>query len=149
MRKYKGESSRVRPNQSGFSLIEAILALALLTGGCLAIVGMFVVGDWALAGAARLDGALALTRSMMEWKRALPYERLDEDDLDGDGVADSRSLGGVDETGGLHREWRLWRDQPGPGLSIVSVGVSWSDERGRRHQLNETMVRADLRAGGF
>jgi len=148
MRRDDGECRGV-PNQSGLSLIEAMLALTLLTGGCLAVVGMFVIGERALAGAARTDDALALARSVMEWKRTLPYERLDEDDLDGDGVTDRRGPGGADDEGGFHREWRLWRDQPGPGLSIVSVGISWSDERERRHHFNETMVRADLRAGGF
>jgi hypothetical protein len=129
-------------------LLEAILALALLTGGCLAIVGMFTVADRALASASHTDEAFALAQTLMEWKRALPYERLDEDDLDGDGVADGRSLGGADEAGVFHREWRLWRDRPGPGLSVVSVGISWPDERGRMRQLGMATVRADVRAGG-
>jgi len=142
-----GKQAGMHRSQSGFSLVEAIMALALLTGGCLAIVGMFVIGDRALARAARSDEALALARAVMEWKRTLPYERLDEDDLDGDGRADGRSLNGADEIGLFHREWQLWRDRPGPGLSIVSVRISWPDEQGRRHQLNEAMVRADVRSG--
>ncbi|MBI3621628.1 MAG: hypothetical protein HY208_05505 [Nitrospirae bacterium] len=148
-RPHGGTGGLFRRNESGFSLIETILALALLTGGCLAVVGMFVVGDRASAGAARTDEALALARSVMEWKRMLPYERLDEDDLDGDGRSDGRSLAGADAPGLFHREWRLWRDLPGPGLSIVSVGISWSDERGRVRHLDEMIVRADLRAGGL
>jgi type II secretory pathway component PulJ len=134
--------------QSGFSLIEAMLALALLTGGCLAVIGMFVIGDRALARAARTDDALALARGVMEWKRALPYERLDEDDLDGDGRADGHSFDRADEVGSFHRVWRLRRDQPGPGLSVVSVEITWPDERGRLRQLAMAMVRADVRAGG-
>ena len=133
--------------RSGFSLVEAMLALALLTGGCLAIVGMFVVGDRAQARAAHVDDALALVRAVMEWKRTLPYERLDEDVVDGDGRADGRSLGGADQIGSFHREWRVWRDRPGSGLSTVSVSIRWFDEQGRMHQLNEAMVRADGRSG--
>lgn len=133
----------------GFSLIEAMLALALLTGGCLAAIGMFVVSDRALARAEHTDDALALARDVMEWKRALPYERLDEDDLDGDGLADGRSLDGADEIGSFHRTWRLWRDRPGPGLSVVSVEIAWLDEQGRPHCLAMAMVRADVRAGGL
>jgi len=133
----------------GFSLIEAMLALALLTGGCLAVVGMFVVSDRALARAAHMDEALALARGVMEWKRALPYERLDEDDLDGDGLAEGRSPAGADEVGSFHRAWRLWRDRPGPGFSIVSVDIAWPDEQGRPHRLAMAMVRADVRAEGF
>jgi hypothetical protein len=134
--------------RAGFSLIEAMLALALLTGGCLAVIGMFVVGDRALARAAHTDDALALARGVMEWKRALPYERLDEDDLDGDGGADGRSLDGADQVGPFHRAWRLRRDQPGPGLSVVSVEIAWPDERGGPRQLAMAMVRADVRSGG-
>jgi hypothetical protein len=134
---------------SGFSVIEAMFALALLTGGCLAVIGMFVVGDRALARAVRTDEALALARGVMEWKRGLPYERLDEDDLDGDGVADGHSFDGADEVGPFHRAWRLRRDQPGPGLSVVSVGITWPDERGRLHHLAMVMARADVRAGGL
>ena len=134
---------------TGFSLIEAMLALALLTGGCLAAVGMFVVGDRALARAAHTDEALALARSVMEWKRVLPYERLDEDDLDGDGRADGRSLNGADEIGSFRRTWRLRRDQPGPGFSVVSVEIAWPDEQGRTHHLAMAMVRADVRSESF
>jgi len=133
---------------AGFSLIEAMLALALLTGGCLAAVGMFVVGDRALARAEHTDDALALARGVMEWKWALPYEELDEDDLDGDGRTDGHSLDGADEMGSFHRTWRLWRDRPGPGFSVVSVEIAWPDEQGRSHRLAMAMVRADVRAGG-
>jgi hypothetical protein len=140
---------RAVEGSAGFSLIEAMLALALLTGGCLAAVGMFVVGDRALARAAHTDEALALARGVMEWKRVLPYERLDEDDLDGDGRADGRSLDGTDEIGSFRRTWQVRRDQPGPGFSLVSVEIAWPDEQGRTHHLAMAMVRADVRSGGF
>jgi type II secretory pathway component PulJ len=143
----KGALCSTPRNDCGFSLLEAVLALALLTGGCLAVVGMFVVGDRAQARAAHVDEALALVRSVMEWKRALPYERLDEDDLDGDGLTDGRSLHGADARGSFHREWQILRDRPRPGLTTISVEVTWSDERGRTHRLTSAMVRADTRAG--
>ncbi|HUJ79128.1 MAG TPA: hypothetical protein VLY45_02290 [Nitrospiria bacterium] len=132
---------------SGFSLIEAMLALALLAGGCLAVIGMFVVGDRALARAAHVDGALALLQGVMEWKRALPYEQLDEDDRDSDGLPDGRSLDGTDERGAFHRAWHLRRDRPWPGFSIISVEVTWSDERGMQRHVASAMLRADPRAG--
>lgn len=131
----------------GFSLIEVLIALVVLTVGCTGVIGMFVVGDQALARARHWDEASTLARAVMEWKRTLPYERLEEDDRDGDGWADGRSLAGADDIGLFHREWRIRRDQPGPGLSIVSVGISWPGERGRVHHLDAAMVRADLRAG--
>ncbi|HXZ26061.1 MAG TPA: hypothetical protein VEI24_07570 [Nitrospiria bacterium] len=144
----RAEALRSPPrSECGFSLIEAMLALALLTGGCLAVVGMFVIGDRAQARAAHLDDALARARSVMEWKRALPYERLDEDDLDGDGVTDGRSLHGADARGAFQREWQILRDRPWPGLTTVSVVITWSDERGHPHRLAMAMVRADARAG--
>jgi Tfp pilus assembly protein PilV len=140
---------RAGDGNTGFSVIEAMLALALLTGGCLAAIGMFVVGDRALARAEHTDGALALARGVMEWKRALPYESLDEDDLDGDGRADGHSIDGADEIGSFHRTWRLWRDRPAPGFSVVSVEIVWADEQGRSHRLAMAMVRADVRSGGL
>jgi Tfp pilus assembly protein PilV len=140
---------RTIDGSAGFSLIEAMLALALLTGGCLAAVGMFVVGDRALARAAHTDEALALARGVLEWKRVLPYEQLDEDDLDSDGRADGRSPDGTDEIGSFHRTWRVRRDQPWPGFSVVSVEIAWSDEQGRPHHLAMAMVRADVRSVGL
>jgi hypothetical protein len=140
---------RAGGRSAGFSLIEAMLALALLTGGCLAAVGMFVVGDRALARAVHTDEALALARGVMEWKRVLPYERLDEDDLDGDGRTDGRSLDGADEIGSFRRTWRVRRDRPGPGFSVVSVEIDWPDEQGQPHRLAMAMVRADVRSGGL
>lgn len=141
-------TTRFFRTQSGFSLIEVLIALVVLMVGCAGVIGMFVVADRALGRATRVDDALVLVRSVMEWKRALPYERLEEDDLDGDGRVDGRSLGGADEVGLFHREWHVWRDRPGLGLSTVSVRISWEDERGRMRQLNAATVRADVRAGG-
>lgn len=149
-----GRSGIFPRNQCGFSLIEAMIAMVVLTVGCLAVVGMFMIADRAAARSAQWDQAVALARQLMEWKRALPFDQLRQDDRDGDGVVDGE-MGPVDggrfmsedAAGSFHRQWELWLDHPSIGLATFSVMIDWQDVQGRPQRFELGMVRADPRAG--
>jgi hypothetical protein len=149
-----GGRSGISPrNQCGFSLIEAMIAMVILTVGCLAVVGMFVIADRAAAHSAKWDQAAMLARQLMEWKRALPFDQLRQDDRDGDGVADGEMgpaagdrFMSEDDPGAFHRQWELRLDHPAAGLATVSVMIDWQDD-GRSQRFALGMVRADPRAG--
>jgi type II secretory pathway pseudopilin PulG len=122
-------------NQSGFSLIEAMLALMLLTLGCAAVAGLFMLADRAMAQAAHYDDAVGLVRQMIELKRMEPFEALLAGGHQGDEVI-----------GPFHRRWRLQVNRPAPGLATLSVDVDWRDATDRPRRLQAALIRADRRA---
>lgn len=123
--------------QAGFSLIEAMIALLILSVSCVGVIGMFLIADRAAAHAAKYDGAAALAREVMEEKRALPFDELTGDGWTGDSA-----------TGPFHRRWQLRLDQPAAGLATLSVEVTWQDAQGRTRRLELAMVRGDGRREG-
>jgi len=121
---------------AGFSLVEAMIALFVLTVGCLGVVGMFVLADQAAAQSAAYDDAAGMAREVMESTRAVPYEEL---------LRVVRV--GEESIGPFRRRWALQPDRPATGLATLSVEVIWHDGRGRARRLELGMVRADPRAG--
>lgn len=83
-----GQASRLA-NPAGFTLVESMVALVVLSIGVIGTIGMF---DWAERGLQRgalTTAALALAESRVEAKRSLPWEQLLVDDLDQDGTLES------------------------------------------------------------
>ncbi len=76
-------------SESGFGLIELLMAMVMLNVGILAIVAAYNSGIFALNRASRVSTAAALADSQMELYRALTYSAIG---------LDSSSLGGVDNT---------------------------------------------------
>ena len=120
---------------AGFSLVEAMIALFVLTVGCLGVVGMFVLADQAAAQSAAYDDAAGMAREVMESTRAVPYDELLRAGRDGEELI-----------GPFRRRWALQPDRPAAGLATLSVEVTWHDARGRARRLELGMVRADPRA---
>src|SRR4249920_2027066 len=65
-------SGRLRA-QSGFGLIELLMAMVMLNIGLLAVVAAFTSGIWGLARAGRVSTAAALADQQMEIYRGLAY----------------------------------------------------------------------------
>jgi hypothetical protein len=122
-------------NDAGFSLIEAMLALLLLTVGFAAVAGLFVVANRAMAEAARVDDAVGLARRLIDAKRMEPFDALAAGGHRGDEVI-----------GPFHRQWRLRVDAPAPGLATLLVAVDWRDAMGRLRRVELALIRADRRA---
>ena len=73
----------------GFTLIESMVALVVLSIG---VIGTIAMCEWAQQGLQRgalTTTALALAESRVEEKRSLPWEQLLTDELDQDGRAES------------------------------------------------------------
>jgi hypothetical protein len=113
-----------------------MIALVVLTVGCLGVVGMFVLADQAAAQSAAYDDAAWMAREVMESTRAVPYDELLRAGRDGEELI-----------GPFQRRWALQPDRPEAGLATLSVEVIWHDARGRARRLELGMVRADPRAG--
>ena len=64
-------SGRLR-GQSGFGLIELLMAMVMLNIGLLAVVAAFTSGIWGLARAGSISTAAALGDAQMELYRGLP-----------------------------------------------------------------------------
>ncbi len=74
----------------GFTLVESMVALVVLSIG---VIGTIAMCEWAQQGLQRgalTATALALVESRLEEKRSLPWEQLLTDDLDQDGTAESQ-----------------------------------------------------------
>jgi type II secretory pathway pseudopilin PulG len=76
-------------SESGFGLIELLMAMVILNIGILAIVAAFNSSMFALNRASKISTASALADSQMELYRALTYSAI---------ALDSTSLSGVDNT---------------------------------------------------
>lgn len=74
---------------AGFTLVESMVALVVLSIGIIGTIGMC---EWAQRGLQRgalTTSALALAESRLEVKRSLPWDQLLADDLDQDGTLES------------------------------------------------------------
>ncbi len=81
---------RVRAmSAEGFTLVESMVALVVLSIGIIGTIGMC---EWAQRGLQRgalTTTALALAESRLEAKRSLPWDQLLADDLDQNGTLES------------------------------------------------------------
>ena len=67
---------RLRENESGFGLIELLMAMTVLNIGILALVTAFSSGSIALNRASKISTAAALADKQMEVYRALRYDSI-------------------------------------------------------------------------
>jgi type II secretory pathway pseudopilin PulG len=63
-------------DESGFGMLELLMAMVMLNVGILAIVGAFSSGNVALARASRISTAAALANKQMEVYRGLKYDNI-------------------------------------------------------------------------
>lgn len=74
---------------SGFTLVESMVALVVLSIGVIGTIGTFEWAERGLQRGALTTTALALAESRLEAKRSLSWEHLLLDDLDQDGTLES------------------------------------------------------------
>ena len=74
---------------AGFTLVESMVALVVLSIGVIGTIGMFEWAERGLQRGAVTYTALALAESRLEAKRSLPWEQLLVDDLDQNGTLES------------------------------------------------------------
>jgi len=89
-----------RENDTGFSLLEVIIAISLLTVGLLAVASMQVSAIRSNATAHAVAEASTWATDMMEKLIELPYNHVYLQDTDGDGTDQDLDADGVDDDGG-------------------------------------------------
>lgn len=159
MRKTRGMAG-----DDGFSLIEVMLAMAILPFAILGVMGMF---EWAEEGqqqGARGTRALAMVEARLEAKRAAPWEALLMDDMNGDGVLeiqmhddglapDEKAGDGIYaaeiQEDGIRLLWTVQADRPGSlrtaGSAVIQARATYSVGRGQGREIRVGTVRANPR----
>lgn len=110
---------RFRKKESGFTLLEVLTGMLILSVGLLLLMPMMVVSMQAN------DFARGFTEASMLIKEKM--EELKNMDL---------PVSGADTTGGTYRTWTV--TDAGSNLKRLVVNVNWQDQDGRQH--NNSMV---------
>lgn len=100
----------VEKDQKGFSLLEVLIAMSILSVGLLGVIGFFEVGFKALRAGNRQGLAAQLAQEKMEAFRSADPSLLS---------------GGQDEPEGMARHWTIERSGRDPRIWIVEVQVDW------------------------
>jgi prepilin-type N-terminal cleavage/methylation domain-containing protein len=153
--------------QAGFSLIEVMVAMVVLAFGILGVMSAFQWSDHGLSQSRTGMRALALAESRLEAKRAMPWDALLTDDLDGDGRADvtmrddgqlpDKQAGDGFYTAAIERDgivlrWTVQPDRPGPvqawGTAAITSSARYPAGPGRWHDVTVATLRANPRYVG-
>ncbi len=147
--------------EGGFSLVEPLIAMAILAISLLGSVGMFVVAQDGISGGAKSLEAAALAESKLERLRAAPYQTLLHTALNGDGHADAQlqdsgtdgdavagdgEYTGREAVNGIVVTWTVRPDQPSLAFSqatMIAVTAQWVSRTGQSRKVRLGMRRAN------
>ncbi len=118
-----------RRDGKGFSLIELIFAMVLLSVGLLGIAAVFPLGTRFVSAGKVTSTAVALAGEKMEELESLP---LDSPSLQAGSYSDQ-----IDP---YTRSWTIADDTPMLGVKHLQVTTSWQSPRGTRQVTLETYV---------
>lgn len=154
--------SRHDSQARGFTLIEVMLSMIILTVGVMAVVGAFRWANQGLRHGELGMRALAMAESRIEAKRAAPWNALLTDDLDRDGLVETSlrddGMGNDEHAGdgvyttsveqdGVHVVWTVEPDRPGPLIDVGSVVIrsqaAFSFQSGPRRTIELRTLRAN------
>ncbi|MCW5800165.1 MAG: hypothetical protein LZF60_90051 [Nitrospira sp.] len=170
MKRPEGRHAKRQPpttSMAGFTLVESMVALVVLSIG---ILGTIEMCEWAQRGLQRgamTATALALAESCLEAKRSLPWDQLLADDLDqngtleslmhDDGLLDDETNGDGIFTGSQTRSnirlvWTVELNRGGePGtasLATIEARASFTTLGGHSREVRVRTIRANPRASG-
>jgi len=122
---------RKATKDKGFTLLEIIIAISVLTVGLLAVASMQISAIRANSFAGTVTEAAMLAGDQLEKLMARPYDDADLDDTDGDGAA------GLDDTGddadytedrGIYTVcWNVAIDAVTNNTKTITVIAIWTD----------------------
>jgi prepilin-type N-terminal cleavage/methylation domain-containing protein len=128
---------------AGFTLVEVMISLVVLSVGLLGAIGMLQYTERSLRQSLTSTRALLLAEARIEAKQAGLWEHLLLDDLDRDGVQEiamqdtglREDVAGGDgrytadaDIDGVHLTWTIEPNRPGP---LRSAGSVWIEVRAR------------------
>ena len=132
-----------RPLSPGFTLVEVMISLVVLSIGLLGGVGTLQWTERSLQQSLKSTRALSLAEARLEAKQAGLWEHLLIDDIDHDGVPEismqdtglREDLAGGDgvytadtDLDGIHLVWTV---EPNHSGALRSVGTAWIEVRAR------------------
>ncbi len=121
-------------NNSGFSLLEVLVALIIFTIG---ILGMAALQITAIKGnyfSSNLSEAMALAQEK--------FEELVQTDYNLDGAGQPLEAGNHSETSGKYTvNWTVQDDTPIQDTKTIVITVTWS-ERGKQHQTSLRLIKS-------
>lgn len=147
----------VSDNETGFTLIEVMVAMVVLAFGLLGVMATFQWSQHAVQYGAVGAVALSMAEARIEAKRAAPWSALLEDDLNADGTIDIRmhddglnddQRGGdgtytasIDQDG-VHLIWTVALDRLGPlqGVAAATIQAHAQYAIGPRYSREITLV---------
>ena len=161
---HKGGLGGIRKKQEGFTLVEILIAIAILAFGLLAVATMQVRAIKTNAIASGISQGLTLGQAKVEELMNLSYSHSDLDDdgggvsngtgqdADDDGVDDDGGNFGLDDTTGADGSeangrytiyWNIAVDEPVTSSKTIRVIVTWT-EKGRNKNIKLDFVKTSL-----
>jgi prepilin-type N-terminal cleavage/methylation domain-containing protein len=124
--------ARFEKQESGFTLLEVIVAIAILTFGILAVASTQVTAIRGNAFASGTTEATTWASDHMENLVALPWDDVNVADTDADGTAGLDDTGGAADQGPVTRgpytiHWNVADNEVFNNTKTISVIVSWTD----------------------
>ncbi|MBI5197776.1 MAG: prepilin-type N-terminal cleavage/methylation domain-containing protein [Nitrospirae bacterium] len=110
--------------ERGFTFVEILVALSILSLALLGIIGMISTGSEEMLGAEKTLTSLQTAKDRME-------QLLRTGDL---------SSGDEDRAGGIHCTWDVAKNTPVPGLNTITVRVSWRQKVREQEMVLQRMV---------
>ncbi len=130
-------------NQSGFTLLDVLIGISILTVGLLGVAQMQIMGIRGNYFSGNTTAALTLAEEKMEDLLGKSYSDTDLDDIDPGNNANLTSITTIDHTenvnedgqpvaGGIyHRIWNVADDTPILGTKTVAVIATWDNDSHR------------------
>lgn len=128
--------STVGNRQGGFTVLETLIAVSILTVGLLAIAKMQVSAIWGNAMSGNTTAALTLAEEKMENLLEKAYVHADLSS----GTHEQVDINEAGQPGGpYHRIWAVQDDTPIPDTKTITVTVRWAQDR---HHVSLSCIKA-------
>jgi type IV pilus modification protein PilV len=127
----RGESKREKRGQSGFTILEVLVAISILVVGLLGVASMQVSAIRGNYFSSNTTLALTLAEDKMEELMIAQYDTVATTD---EGMIDETGQTGND----FHRTWTVTDDSPITNTKTVTVTVGWQNDD---HQVTLTSIR--------
>jgi prepilin-type N-terminal cleavage/methylation domain-containing protein len=138
MKETKPMKVKAMKSQSGFSILELLIALSILTVGLLGVASMQVSGIRGNYFSANTTTALTLAEEKMEELLALDYTHGDLQDSELGNNSDLTTTVTLDHPGTVegiyHRMWNVRDEDTGagwPDMKTITIIVAWKNNKHR------------------